>query len=146
MPLAGCAVHFIAPYDETLDKTMTQVQQDSELFFTKLQDANGSEAASYDTTKDFYLRTDATLHTLLTRAQSVPKSERVADQIATIEKTVERIQAMHQRDKTLSVSNLTGDKAALESEFRSFFTLELALKTRFGTPSSKAMAPGLKGS
>lgn len=106
LPLGGCAVHFIAPYDETLDKTMTQVQQDSELFFTKLQDANGSESASYDATKDFYLRTEATLHTLLTRAQSVPKSERVADQIASIQKTVERIQEMHQRDKTLSLPPL----------------------------------------
>ena len=146
IPLSGCAVHFIAPYDEILDKSMTQVQQDSELFFSQLQDAQGSDKGTYDSTKDFYLRTEATLHTLLTRAQSVPKSERVADQIATIEKTIERIQGMHQHDKVLSLPNLIGDRTTLESEFRSFFTLELALKTRFGTPSNNAMAPAIKGS
>ena len=144
--LTGCAVHFIAPYDSTLDMTMTQVQQDSELFFTQLQDAQGTDQGSYDATKAFYLKTEATLHTLLTRAQSVPKSERVADQIGTIEKTVERIQGMHQRDKVLSTANITGDRATLESEFRSFFTLELALKTHFGTPPAAAMAPAVKGS
>jgi hypothetical protein len=144
--LTGCAVHFIAPYDSTLDTTMTQVQQGSELFFTQLQDAQGTDKGSYDSTKDFYLRTEATLHTLLTRAQSVPKSDRVADQIANIEETIERIQGMHQRDKVLSPANLAGDRATLESEFRSFFTLELALKTRFGAPSSAVMAPAVKGS
>ena len=146
LPMCGCAVHFIAPYDATLDNTMTQVQQSSELFFAQLQDAQGSENGSYDATKDFYLKTEATLHTLLTRAQAVPKSDRVADQIAIIEKTVERIKGMHQRDKVLSPENITGDRAALESEFRSFFTLELALKTRLGSPSSAAMAPAIKGS
>ena len=115
LPTSGCAVHFIAPYDSTLDTTMTQVQQDSELFFTQLQDAQGTDKGSYDATKDFYLKTEATLHTLLTRAQSVPKSERVADQIASIEKTIETIQRMHQRDKVLSAANLTGDRETLES-------------------------------
>ena len=146
LPLCGCAVHFIAPYDAILDATMTQVQQDSELFFTQLQDAQGPDSGRYDATKGFYLRTEATLHTLLTRAQSVPKSERVADQIAAIEKTVERIQEMHRRDRVLSPANLAGDRGSLESEFRSFFTLELALKTRFGSPSGAAMAPAVKGS
>ena len=91
---------------------MTQVQQDSELFFTQLQDAQGTDQGSYDATKAFYLKTEATLHTLLTRAQSVPKSERVADQIGTIEKTVERIQGMHQRDKVLllQISQATGPR------------------------------------
>ena len=143
--LAGCAVHFIAPYDSTLDNSMTQVQQDSELFFAQLQDAQGTDAASYDSTKAYYLRTEATLHTLLTRAQSVPKSDRVAAQISSIEKTVERIQSMHSRDKFLNAANLTGDQAALESEFRSFFTLELALKSHFGGPPNAAMAPTVKG-
>ena len=125
---------------------MTQVQQDSELFFAQLQDAQGTDKGSYDSTKDFYLKAEATLHTLLTRAQSIPKSDRVADQIANIEKTVERIQGMHQRDKVLSPANLTGDRDILESEFRSFFTLELALKTHFGNPPAAAMAPAVKGS
>ncbi len=144
--LNGCAVHFIAPYDATLDNTMTQVQQESELFFTRLEDAQGTDKGSYEATKDFYLKTKATLHTLLTRAQAVPKSDRVADQIGIIEKTIERIQGMHQRDKILSQPNITGDRALLESEFRSFFTLELALKTRFGAPPAAAMAPAIKGS
>lgn len=146
LSLSGCAVHLIAPYDATLDKSMTEIQANSELFFLQLADAGNSDKGTYDNQKDFYLRTEATLHTLLTRAQAVPKSDRVVDQISGIEKTIELIQAMHQRDRLLSPANIAGDRGTLESEFRSFFTLELALKNHFGTPPSTAMAPAVKGS
>lgn len=142
LPLAGCAYNLIAPYDATLDSTMTQVQHDTELFFNQLQEGHDG---SYEASKDFYVRTEATLRTLLTRAQAVPKSHLVADQIARIESTLERDQGMHKRDTVLSPENLASDRDTLESEFRSFFRLELALKTHLGSPSSAAMAPPIKG-
>ena len=140
LPLAGCAVHFVAPYDATLDNTMTQVQHDTELFFNQLQETQGA-GASYDANKDFYIRTESAVKTLLTRAQAVPKNHLVADQIARIENTLERDQAQHKRDQTLSAEVLKIDQQTLESEFRSFFSLELALKTHFGNPPSAALAP-----
>ena len=140
--LAGCAYNLIAPYDATLDSTMTQVQHDTELFFNQLQEGH---AGSYEASKDFYVRTEATLRTLLTRAQAIPKSHLVADQIARIESTLERDQGMHKRDHVLSSENLTSDRETLESEFRSFFRLELALKIHLGNPPSAAMAPAIKG-
>lgn len=140
LPLAGCAVHFVAPYDATLDNAMTQVQHDTELFFNQLEETQGA-GANYDTNKDFYIRTESTVKTLLTRAQAVPKNHLVADQIARIESTLERDQAQHKRDQTLSSEVLKIDQQTLESEFRSFFSLELALKTHFGNPPSAALAP-----
>ncbi len=138
-------MHFIAPYDPVLDSTMTQVQQESEVFFTQLQAPQANEA-SYEANKTYYLHVEATLHTLLTRAQAVPKNERVAAQIESIEKTIEIMQRMHSRDGTLNAANLSGDRDALESEFRSFFALELALRTRVGSVPSLATAPTVKGS
>ena len=85
------------------------------------------------------------MRTLLTRAQAVPKSHLVADQIARIESTLERDQGMHKRDTVLSPENLASDRDTLESEFRSFFRLELVLKTHLGSPPSAAMAPPIKG-
>lgn len=109
LPLAGCAYNLIAPYDATLDSTMTQVQHDTELFFNQLQEGHDG---SYEASKDFYVRTEATLRTLLTRAQAVPKSHLVADQIARIESTLERDQGMHKRDTVLSLktSQVTGTR------------------------------------
>ncbi len=141
LSLTGCAYNLIAPYDATLDSTMTQVQQNTELFFNQLEEGHDP---SYEASKDFYVQTEATLRTLLTRAQAVPKSHLVADQIARIESTLERVQGMHKRDQTLSMANLTGDRDTLESEFRSFFRLELALKTHLGNPPGAALAPALK--
>lgn len=141
LPLAGC-VHFVAPYDATLDTTMTQVQHDTELLFSQLQEAPAAEA-TYDARKDFYVKTEATLRTLLVRAQAVHKNHEVADQVAQIESSIERIQAQHKRDGTLPQAALNVDRGLLESEFRSFFTLELALKTHFASQPGSAMAPAM---
>ena len=143
--LTGCAVHLITPYDSTLDSSMTQVQQDTELFFVTLKAEQGTDAASYESNKTYYLHAEATLQTLLTRAQAAPNGDRVAAEIDSILKTVETMQAMHARDATLNPENLAGDHDILKSEFRSFFTLELALKTRI-TGRSRLGLSSAKGS
>ena len=140
--LCGC-MHRIAPYDATLDSTMTQVQQDTELFFAHLQFADTAGEATYASNKKFYEQTEATLHTLLTRARSVPKSQAAADQVANILAGIEKLQKTHQRDEVLNPTLLGLERSALESQFQSFFILELALKSRAGTQSSSVLAPAL---
>ena len=143
LPLAGCALRVIAPYDATLDSTMTQVQQQTEVFFTDLQFAAGTDAASYNASKAFYQRIEPTLRTLLTRAQATPRGHAVADQIANILAGVEKLQATHQRDGTLNPALLALERSAFESQFRSFFALELALKSG-PAPSTSALAPAIQ--
>ena len=142
--LTGCAVRLIAPYDQNLDTTMTQVQQDTETFFTQLQFADPVNDGSYDKTKAFYLHTEPTLRTLLTRAQAAPKSQAVADQIGNLLATMELLRTTHQRDTTLNPTLIDLERATLESQFRSFFALELALKTHGAGPSAGALAPATK--
>ena len=139
--MTGCRVHLIAPYDAQLDQTMTQVQQDTEVFFGQMEAVAGGAAAGYAANTMFYVKTEATLRTLLTRAQAVPKEQAVAAQILAIESTVERLQKMHERDVTLNAENLAITRGLLESEFRSFFGLETVLKSRVGTPPNGALAP-----
>lgn len=136
--LAGCKVQFIAPYDETLDTSMTKVQNDTELFFSKLPDD-----ATYAANKSYYQQTEASLHTMETRAQAVPKSDAVADQIAKIEHTVETMQGTHERDGKLTGDVATLNRDLMESEFRSFFQLELTLKSG-STPTAAKPAPAKK--
>lgn len=136
---AGCKVQFIAPYDETLDTSMTKVQTDSELFFSKL-----SDDATYTANKNYYQQTEATLHTLMTREQAVPKSEAVTDQLTKIEHTVETMQGTHERDGKMTGELATLNRDLLESEFRSFFELEMALKSGAGTTTAKSAAPAKK--
>jgi hypothetical protein len=133
---AGCQVHFIAPYDETFDTTMTTVQQDTELFFNKLQDAKQTAAGTYEANAAYYEKTEATLHTLLTRAQATEQADQVATQIADIEGAVEHIQQSHQRDTYMNSEQITIQRGLLESQFRSYFTLELALKNSPSNPNA----------
>lgn len=143
--LTGCAVHLIAPYDPVLDQTMVGVQQDTEFFFNRMAEAQGVDADTYARNAEFYLRTEATLTTLLLRAQAVPKSTVVADQLRNLEATVERMQATHRRDGTLSPTLIGDERAILQSEFRSFFALQFALKNHFNKPvSTPATAPALR--
>jgi hypothetical protein len=138
--LTACQVHFIAPYDQKLDTAMTTVQGDTEAFFIKLQGAGQTDAGDYDANKHYYQQTEATLRTLLTRAQATPNSAKVADEIDKLEKNVELIQQMHERDKSLNAANIQGDRDSMEIGFRAFFTLELGLKT--STAGSKTAATG----
>ena len=140
--LCGCAVHLIAPYDVGLDVGMTHVQQTSEVFLSQLAADAGTPAASYAQSHAYYVQVEAELRTMLTRAQVVPRNDRVSDQISNIETTVEIIEGMHKRNGTLSAATLVTDRGLLESQFRSFFALELGLRTRLGTPPNNAFAPG----
>jgi hypothetical protein len=94
---------------------------------------------------DFYLKTDASLRTMATRAASQAKSRIIAGEVQALQNTFNDLQKLHQvnGDKGLSPENIANTRNALESEFTSILTLELALKAHSGVPSA-ALAPAKK--
>jgi hypothetical protein len=140
----GCTtVRFISDYDDVLDKDVTALQLSTETFLNQLDSEAGTPAAAYSANSDFYVKTDASLRTMATRAASQPKSKIIVGEVQTLQNTFNDLQKLHQLngDKGLSSANIANTRSALESEFTSILTLELALKSHSGVPPSSALAP-----
>jgi hypothetical protein len=138
----GCKVQFISDYDAVLDQDVTTLQQSTEAFLNQLQNEVGTPAAAYSANTDFYVKTNASLATMATRAASQPKSKIIVGEVAALQSTYTDMQKLHQLngDKGLSSANIANTRSALESEFTSILTLELALKANSGVPAG-ALAP-----
>jgi hypothetical protein len=118
------------------------LQQSTETFLNQLSNEVGTPAAVYSANTDFYVKTNASLATMSTRASSQPKSKIIVGEVQALQKTFSDMQQLHQlnADKGLSAANIVNTRSALESEFSSILTLELALKANAPVPSS-ALAP-----
>jgi hypothetical protein len=140
--LTGCAIRLISDYDDVLDKDVTALQQTTETFLNQLGTEIDTPAALYSANVDFYVKTQATLSTMATRAASQPKSKIVVGEVQAIQATFTDMQKLHQAgDKGLTAANIANTRSALESEFTSILTLELALKSHAGMPPTQGMAP-----
>jgi hypothetical protein len=139
----GCAVRFISDYDSVLDNDVTSLQQSTETFLNQLDSEVDTPAAAYKANVDFYTKTNAALRTIATRPASEPKSRIIVSEVQTVEKTFDDLQKLHQLngDKGLSRANIANARSALESEFTSILTLELALKSHSGPPITVPPAP-----
>jgi hypothetical protein len=139
---SGCAIRLISDYDSVLDQDVTALQQSTETFLNQLDTQVGMPSAAYGANSDFYVKANASLRTMSTRAASQPKSKIIVGEIGALQKTFDDMQQLHQLNgaKGLSSANIANIRSALESEFTSILTLELALKSHSGVPSS-ALAP-----
>lgn len=124
----GCAVRLIADYDSILDQSMTSLQQETEAFIAQLTTEVNTPAAQYVNNTDFYIKAQATLRTMATRAGATPKSSQVIAQIQELEKTFALMQNSHQNDGQLSLVYLGDIERTLNTEFTAVTTLELYLK------------------
>src|SRR5437763_16235158 len=76
LALAGCSVHFVSDYDEQIDNGLTQLNTDLADFVTKMVDAAGTPAGTYNykkhdgyPNKQYYATQDSKLDTLIVRSQ-----------------------------------------------------------------------------
>jgi hypothetical protein len=138
----GCTIRLVSDYDEVLDKDVTTLQESTETFLSQLDFEAGSPAAAYSANRDFYVKTDASLRTMATRAASQPRSTIVLAQVKELQKSFDDLQKLHELDgdKGLSAGQIGEVRGALESEFGSILTLQLALKSHNGIPAA-AIAP-----
>jgi len=76
LALAGCSVHLVSDYDEQIDSGLSQLNTDLAVFVTKMINAAGTPAGTYNYKKDdaypnreFYATQEGKLDTLIVRAQ-----------------------------------------------------------------------------
>lgn len=141
---SGCSIRLISDYDSVLDQGVTALQQETETFLNQLSSEVGTPAAVYSENTDFYSKTNASLATMATRAASQPKSKVLVGEVQALQNTYADLQKLHKARGTngLTLANINNTRSALESEFTSILTLELALKANANVPSS-ALAPGI---
>jgi hypothetical protein len=124
--LAGC-VHFVADYDEQIDRGISQVLSEFEAVFTRLDRADGAEGALYPNyVKDYDgIRTE--LRGLRSRAAAHAKNDLTIQQIDLLLDTLDKMEAL-QKLGPLSSDQLAVLRRSVETSCTAILKLELAKK------------------
>src|SRR5580704_16006872 len=96
MATIGCSIRLISDYDSVLDQDVTTLQQGTETFLNQLNNEVGTPAAVYSANADFYVKANASLSTMATRASSQPKSKIIVGEVQALQKTFSDMQQLHQ--------------------------------------------------
>lgn len=126
---SGCAVSFVAPYDETTDRLLTELSQKTE---TAAVRADAGQLSAEEREK-FYSESLGTVRTLQARAELFVKNEDEIFSLGELKKLFERLQ---KRDAQPLSSVTTG----LRGSLKDLQQIELAKKR------SSAFSAGLKKS
>ncbi len=70
--ISGCAfkVKLVGEYDQIIDKSVTELQQSTVTFFTKMKSASDADR-TYEINKDFYADADGKISTLIVRSEVI---------------------------------------------------------------------------
>lgn len=130
LTLSGCSVKYIADYDQIIDQTVISLQTRVETFLTQMERTAGTPEGEYVNQTKFYDDIKGTLETLSVRAATIPQNEIITEQINLLNNNIERLRKIHERqqEKGLTKAHIDPIKTALETQFKSIYQLEEALK------------------
>jgi hypothetical protein len=126
--LASCAhISLIAPYDERIEKGITELQKETTAFFVKVERQGGSNKDDYSKHTEFYDKSKVATKSLMIRAGATAQNKRTEQQIKLLMEKYDKLENQH---KTEGLTSYT--VAPLESSFddifRAILTLEVAKK------------------
>jgi hypothetical protein len=128
--ISGCSIKLISDYDQLIDQYATQLQGEIETFLIKMERSAGTPEGSYAKNMGFYDQIQGTLATLLLRAETIGKDEIVAEQIVLLQKNLENLRQLHERQGEKGLTReLTGPmRVAFNTQFKAIIKLQNALK------------------
>lgn len=129
--MAGCSM-FVTPYDEILDKQVTDLQLKTEQFFAKVE----GSGASYEASKPFYQDAKAAVRVLRARAEASGEEKNKGEiaEINLLEEKFGQLEAYHRAGPIRG----KGGQAVRESiavNFRALLRIELAKKRHLSPPA-----------
>ena len=140
---AGCTIKWTPLYDATLDKDVTDFQQNVETYLTKLEGQVKPEC-TYQNNLDFFQKSSVQLAVMRTRINASPHPQQLQDILQTLTNTLndlQKIQQLHdQKGDCMSNDAIADTRSAFDTEFESMLAYELALKAN--QPPSAAPAAG----
>lgn len=132
MPLmfAGCHVMLIGAYDQNVDESIQKISTDiSTLIVTVEKNIDDGKTTDnkYENFRDNYINILAQVETLKIRTLSLPKYQKVTQQVELLEKNIQDIEALHKigfTNKTLVETS----KTLIETSLKAMLTAQNALK------------------
>lgn len=121
--LACCSVRIIAPYDEVTDTKVSDLQEAIASKFSEWQRGIPPIEKEYS----FYDEIDGTLEVLISRNQSIEKSDIIVSMLKKIQENLETIEQLHQ-DSQLTGEVLKQVKPDIMAQFNSIQKFQMALK------------------
>jgi hypothetical protein len=137
----ACTLRLIGEYDEVIDRCLTEFQQKTEAFLSRLELAQGTPQAAFDKNTDFYTEAAAAINTMRVRANAQPKKEILVEQLDLLKKSLEDLKNLHQLagPNGLTQGPIEDTRSAMETHIESILKLELALKR--GKNSARMLPP-----
>jgi hypothetical protein len=123
---AGC-VHFIADYDEQIDRGISQVLAQFQAIFTRLDRTAGTEGALYPNYVQDYDQIRTELRVLKSRAAAHVKNDLTIQQIDLLLDSLDKMEAL-QKLGPLPLEQLAVLRRSIETSCTAILKFELAKK------------------
>jgi hypothetical protein len=129
--ISGCAVMFVAPYDEQVDKQLTELHQKTRVFLAKMNSTRGT----YADNKGFYQEAHADVAVLMSRAKlyGAEKNKGTLDNLQRLDAAFNDLEEGHQ------AGPLRGSAWAntMDIHFEALLQIELHKKFSSGVAAPK---------
>jgi len=126
--LASCAsVQLIAPYDERIEKGITELQRNTTTFFVKVERQGGSDINDYKNHIEFYDHSKVATKSLFIRAGATAQNKKTEEQILLLMQKFELLEKQH-KNSGLTPNTIPTLESSFDQLFRSVLTLEVAKK------------------
>jgi hypothetical protein len=123
--LGGCAVSFVAPYDEVFDRQVSEFHQHTSLFLARMNSTRGTYAAN----RAFYAEADGTIEVLRSRASlyDEKKNAGTLKEIALLEQAFRDVEEIHRAGPIVG-DGYRAVRNTLSVHFRALLQIELHKK------------------
>ena len=126
--ILGCpSIQLIAPYDQKIDDSVTNLQKTTAEFLTKIERQGGSKPDDYKNHVKFYDDTRVALSGILVRASAVTNNTLTTQQLEILRQQFQKLEEDHQKIgiQQAAVPQL---ESSFNQTFRAILTLEVAKK------------------
>jgi hypothetical protein len=94
----GCTVRLISDYDETIDRSASELQKEMDAFLTDMEIGEG-ESVMYGVNRGFYPYYATEVRAVLVRAQAHPKNEQSVAQYELMLDSLKELEEAHRGDE-----------------------------------------------
>ena len=128
--LASCAVRLVSPYDETMDRGISNFHEKVTAFVVKMESVAGRPEGTYDANKDAYADLRASVVTLRMRAAATPLDEATRTSLDEVIHNIDNLVRLHSAAGTGGLKSAVGDPAlaAIDVQCESILRFEIAKK------------------
>lgn len=129
----GCTVRLISDYDETIDRSASELQKEMDAFLTDMENGEG-ESVMYGVNRGFYPYYATEVRAVLVRAQAHPKNEQSVAQYELMLDSLKELEEAHRGDEgvedegTLPVEAIPVFRDLFNQAWSAIIRLEVAKK------------------